>query len=92
MPRRPSGRKKPPTNPLSELADAIDTAAETVRDRPNEGDLSSAAPGAPRKSPVGYVYAGSYVLTYGVMFPALMIARGVADGARTARAKAEKRL
>jgi hypothetical protein len=98
MPRKPASRKKPVTDPLSKLADAIDTAAETVTDRPPEVDLGSAASGPAPDSLAHYVYTGSYLVTFGVVFPALMIARsissnnpaagGATGGARAAGAKA----
>jgi hypothetical protein len=98
MPRRSATKNKPPADPLSELADAVDTAAETVAAGPQEAKIGSAARGPAADSLAHYVYTGSYLLTFGVMFPTLMVARSIssnnpavrgdADGARAARAKA----
>jgi hypothetical protein len=89
MPRRSATKKKPSTDPLAEIANAFDSAVRTAKAGQHEAEGRSAAHGIGSKSPAGYVYAGSYVLTFGVMFPALMIARGVTDGVRAARAQAK---
>jgi hypothetical protein len=85
MPRRPAAKKKPPTDSLSELADEMATAAETMTAGQHEADASSAGDDPAPDSFAHYVHRGSYLLTYGVMFPALMFAMSISANNSAAR-------
>ena len=99
MARRSAAKKKPPPDPLSELADAVAAAAAAAATSPHEAEASSAAGGPAPGSLAHYLYTGSYLVTFGVVFPALLIARsissnnpaavGAANGAETATAQAK---
>jgi hypothetical protein len=101
VPRTNAAKTKPvdPLEKLGKLADAIDDAVQSAKTQPGSSD-----PGVPGNHALirpleKIAYSSSYALSYGIAFPVMMIAmsvsannpavRGMADGARAARQKAE---
>jgi hypothetical protein len=93
--------KASPRDPLKTIADALDQAVKAAKDGTANAKAAAdkALPGAGRFLS-RFVYTTSYTLSYGVVFPAMMIARsipadnsvvhGFVDGARAANDKVDQ--
>ena len=91
----------PSRDPLKTVADALDTAVKAAKDRTADAKASAerAFPGAGRFLS-RFVYTTSYIFSYGVVFPAVLIARsvpednpvvqGFVDGARDASVRVDE--
>jgi hypothetical protein len=99
---RPTASKKKPVDPLAKLgklADAIDDAVKSAKTQPSGSDPGVSNKHARTNALEKIAYSSGYALSYGIAFPVMMLAmsvsasnpvvRGMADGARAARQKAE---
>jgi hypothetical protein len=94
MPRNVAA-KTASRDPLKTVADALDTAVQAVKDGTADAKATAGKilPGAGRFLS-RFVYTTSYTLSYGVVFPAMLLARsippnnavvhGLVDGAQAA--------